>query len=238
MNQLRPLSDLRRFNRERQVLFDWTIIRFIVWDLFADEVASQASITSKLELVTKWYSVCAKQPKLRKLTFPWGSEDDMTGSLQAPKNYDLRTNYNINVSKPPTISCRKKVVVIEEEEEETKKQEEEDEEENVQIIDEENVQIIDEEKDAWHNVPCILRDLFDKNNISKKKINTEMRTRNFACGPESICNEDIDSKITFFYDFARGDWAIVLRIGAVYEDRLQDIYESTNISTVKTLFFK
>jgi hypothetical protein len=89
---MRPLLYLRKCNHPKQMLFDFTIIKLMVWNMYGKLLMDPnchfalKSVTTKLVSITTWYSRCVQQPALCKLPFPW---PHIFGNLQPPADYEF-----------------------------------------------------------------------------------------------------------------------------------------------------
>ncbi len=251
VNQLRPLFDLRRFNVDREVLFDFTMIRFIVWDVLAGHnVVSERTIRERTKQVTRWYAACAGEPRLCKLQFPWN--DNMTGKLEAPANYNIM-RYN-NSSEEDSTQKLNEVEPMSSQEtfsQETRQNEEDD----CQLVlvssqgtevasddDDSGINIMDEvpvslpKVSAWQYVPKCVQELFpDKQKLYKVPMSNALRNALSTDMLKPSIETLVDAPMTLFFDAQKKDWAIIVRVGGVYEDRNVDF--NKRIHAISVCFF-
>ncbi len=205
---MRPLTDLRDANLDKQALFDFTMIKFIVWDVWGKQRASLEALTKKhLPLVTKWYARCIARDELCNLKFPWGI--DMYGSLHVPQE-DLY-NFRDAVYKKTTAIVIPKTYVQRELPKKTFTVE------------------FEKAKAVWSRlVPPELKTLYtikakeNFQNMVKTPITRIMRDRGELWDSQTVRTTDMNAHTIFFFDFPerkialRSDWILAFRIHAMY----------------------
>jgi len=221
-----PLTNLRDANIDRQMLFDWTMIKFILWDVWGKQPDKKVDLQRNLySKVLPWYGKSVKrEQELSKAMFPW--DIDFYGSLQPPPDYkfeNARYQYQerettkqkmIHAPKP------KKCNEINEKQIELK------------VPTTGFKDLFRKAKAIFKTLPSELQKPFAKaplnfQNLSKRSITKQMRSHsqdNKLCASKSIQLHDLEDSITFFVDdrlYDRTpayDWALALRVKASVPD--------------------